>query len=133
MRTRIIKDGTIVWFGSYGKNQDGTAKFYNDKKESYSIEQQNLVDNLTQRLSTLSKELWYRQSYGLPLFEKVKSKAYIDSIINSEILENADVIEILEYSSKLVNDNFSCRFKVLSVYGEVALDFNEDITVNYLS
>ena len=32
MRTRAIKDNNIVWFGSYGKNLDGTAKFYDENK-----------------------------------------------------------------------------------------------------
>lgn len=138
MKTRRIKiDGTgvkhIVWFGSYGKNLDGTAMFYdsdadrdaygkndNGKHNNYSENQEAIRDSLMQRLSVIRGELWYNVSVGLPLFEKIKKKGVLDSYIAMEILKHPDVKEVLEFKSEIINNhNYTCSCKVLSKYGTV--------------
>lgn len=138
MRTRRIKideNGVkhIVWFGSYGKNQDGTAKFYdnnvnrslygkddNGKHDNYSKEQEAIKDSLMQRLSVIKGELWYNVSVGIPLFDKIKKKGVLDSYIVFEILKHPDVKEVLEFKSNVVNNHsYSCSCNVLSKYGEI--------------
>lgn len=125
----------IVWFGSYGKNQDGTAKFVgevnnekpygfddNGKHENYSIEQQGVCDDLIQRLNLIKGELWYNVQKGLPLFDKVKQKGFIDSYVIQTVLELNDVMNIISFDSTIENNHYyKCNFKVLTVYGELLL------------
>lgn len=125
----------IVWFGSYGKNLDGTAKFYdsnvnqdsygkddNGKHNNYSDKQEAIKDSLTQRLSVIRGELWYNVSVGIPLFEKVKKKGVLDTYISIEILKHPDVEEVLEFKSDIINNHYyTCSCKVLSKYGTINL------------
>ena len=138
MRTRRIKiDETgvkhIVWFGSYGKNLDGTAKFYdasvdrslygkddNGKHDNYSDKQEAIKDSLMQRLSVIKGELWYNVSVGVPLFEKIKKKGVLDSYIAMEILKHPDVKEIVEFKSEVINNHYyKCSCMILSKYGTI--------------
>lgn len=126
MKTRRIKTDNlghrhIVWFGSYGKNDDGTAKFYSstNKHDNYSSEQQSVVDGLTQRLSVIKGELWYKINEGVPLFDKFKSKAIIDSELLSIISSHPDVKSILSFESVINKTSYSCNVKILTIYGEV--------------
>lgn len=140
MKTRRIKideNGVknIVWFGSYGINLDGTAKFYdenvdrslygkddNGKHENYSDKQEAIKDSLMQRLSVIRGELWYNISVGLPLFEKIRKKGVLDSYIVMEILKHPDVKEVLEFKSEVENNhNYNCSCKVLSKYGMIEI------------
>lgn len=133
MICRANKENNVVWFGSYGLdkekpvyNKEGEligykAKFYNDKKESYSKNQEGVKDSLIQRLSILQNELWYRVNYGIPIFEKVHSKTLIDTHIASTIMDNPDVIRIESFSSQVVNRKYSCYIKIISIYGDFEL------------
>lgn len=100
----IILQRNIVWFGSYGKNVDGTAKFYNlnDKHDNYGNEQQGLSDSLTQRLNILQGELWYNINLGFPLWDKQKNTTVFDAYIGSVILQHPDVKAINDFSSELI-------------------------------
>ena len=118
MRCRKIINNNIVWFGSYGKNQDGTAI----KADNFSTEQQNVADSLTQRLSVLKGELWYKVSYGIPLFEKIKSKAYIDSYVATVVKQHPEVVSIIKFSSELVNKHYIAEIEILSSYGSIKLN-----------
>ncbi len=114
----------IVWFGSYGKNPDGTAKFYNEnnKNDNYSTEQQCVVDSLMQRLSVIKGELWYNVLVGIPLFEKIKRKGLIDSYVISEILKHKDVNQILFFESNIINQNiYSAKIDILTNFGNINL------------
>lgn len=119
-----IKHQDVVYFGSYGKNEDGTAKFYNEnnKNDNYSNDAQGIVESLCQKLSVIKNELWFKTDYGLPLFEKYKSKTTMDAYIAATILKTKNVIEITEFSSKLEKNHYSCTFKVLTKYGNVSLE-----------
>ena len=121
MRTRAIQNGNIVWFGSTGKNLDGTAQFYDDKKNSFSNQQQAVVDSLTQRLSVIKSELWYRVSYGLPLYEKTKSKPLMDSSVLEIVKSHQDVVNVLSFSSQIVNKKYTCKLEIQSIYGNISL------------
>ena len=114
----------VVWFGSYGVDDD-KAKFYNeeDKHDNYSEKQEAIVDSLTQRLSVIKKELWYNQNYGIPLFEKIKSKGIMDSYIISTIVQLPEVIRIVNFSSNVENNKYSCYADIITEYGNVQLNF----------
>ena len=140
-------DGTynIVWFGSYGtydskkvtcgpntiagpntivgKVVDKSALFYNpeDKHDNFSDKQQGVVDSLIQRLSVLRNELWYRMSYGLPLFDKVKSKLIIDAEVLSIIGSHPDVSQIQDFTSQVVDHDYKFSATILSTYGQVSV------------
>ena len=128
MRCRKIIDGNIVWFGSIGKNEDGTSKsVYDTSKQirdssfNFSEQQQAVADSLTQRLSILKRELWYRINYGLSLFEK-NSKALIDSEISSIIMSHPDVSKISSFSSYMIDKKYTLNVQIVSIYGEITLN-----------
>ena len=126
----------IVWFGSYGKNLDGTAKFVdenvdrtnygsddNGKHENYSSEQQGVCDSLIQQLSVIRGELWYNINKGLPIFDKVKRKGFIDSYVVETTLNTVDVKSITSFSSEIIDNHYyHCNIKILTKYGEVAIE-----------
>lgn len=115
MRVRNMVDGNIVFFNSYGLNQDGTAK----KAPNYVDEQDAIVANLTQKLSVIKGELWYNVSYGLPLYEKNKRVLLFDSFVGEVISKEPDVLNILEFTSEVFNKVYSCKMKLLTKYGEI--------------
>ncbi len=121
MRCRRIYKGNVVWFGSYGKNNDDTARFFaaGNKHDNYSDNQEAVADSLTQRLSVIQKELWYATSYGLPLFEKTRSKATVDATVADIIMQHPDVVSILSFSSEVVNHKYSCSVSIQSTFGVV--------------
>lgn len=112
----------IVWFGSYGINEDGTAKFYNinDKHDNISTERDAVADSLTQRLSVIEGELWYSVTEGLPLLDKIKSKIELDASVTEIILGHPNVVSVSSFSSQ-VNDKhqYSATLTVETEYGEL--------------
>lgn len=122
---RVNGKNIIVWFGSYGVNKDGTAKFYNinDKHDNISTEQEGVADSLTQRLSVIEGELWYSITEGLPLLNKVKSKVELDATITEIIFGHPDVLEISTLESQ-INDKreYSAKIEVETSYGEVTIN-----------
>ena len=124
----------VVWFGSYGENEDGTSKFYNknNKHDNYSVSQEGVADSLIQRLNVIKGELWYNVSVGIPLFEKSKKVGIMDSYIITTILDHPDVISILEFKSEILNNHiYNCYFKVATIYGD--LDVNLDLKNNFIN
>lgn len=123
MICRRLKDKTVVWFGSYGKNADGTAKFYNekDKEDNYATEQQGVADSLVQRLSIIRGELWYDLYHGLPLTDNITSKTIMDSSVLSIISEHPEVLSIREFNSSKNGRDYTATIKVNTIYGDVEL------------
>ena len=122
----------IVWFGSYGKNDDGTAKFVdnnyedtygdenNGKHNNFSSDNDAVKDSLIQRLNIIRGELWYNINKGLPIFDKVKQKGFIDSYVISTITEHTDVININYFSSKVINNHYyTFTVKITTKYGVI--------------
>lgn len=114
----------LVWFGSYGKNVDGTAKFYNpdNKHDNYADKQQGVSDALTQELSIIQQELWYNVSYGLPLLEKTKNKVEIDVAAMDIIMSHPDVKSIKDYTSEKIGHNYQATTLIESIYGDITLE-----------
>lgn len=117
MRCRAIKNGNVVWFGSCGVDENGKAKFYDENKNSFSDKQQAVADSLSQRLHIIKTELWYNISFGLPLFEKTKSKTLIDSTVLNIVVAHPDVLNIKSFSSSIVNHEYTCSMQVMTKYG----------------
>lgn len=112
----------LVWFGSYGLNTDGTAKFYSeDKHDNYASAQEGVADSLTQRLSVLKYELWYSVNYGLPLVDKLKSKVSLDSFVASTVSSHPDVTSIAEFTSSIKNKKYACDMRIVTEYGVIVL------------
>lgn len=139
-RTKLIDAGAsseiaIIWFGSAGSSQllcanslicsddqiiySNKANFYNvdDKHDNFSTNQQGVVDGLRQKLSVLKHELWYNISYGLPLFDKIKSKSAIDAHIINVINTHRNVNSIESFSSSITNRKYECKMKIVTDYG----------------
>ena len=123
---RVIKDNNInniVWFGSYGKNLNGTAKFYNtnNKHDNFSEEKEAVKDSLTQRLSILEGELWYDIYFGLPLLNKVRSKIELDSAIINIVMDHQNVKSIEEFESSFINNQYNAKLNILTNFGELLI------------
>lgn len=118
MKCRKMVDNNIVWFGSIGKNEDGTAIFVEDR-QSYADKQDGLVSSLTERLSVIQSELWYNVTYGLPLFNKVRNKVSMDASVVNIVESHPDVISILSFTSKVEGRTYHCKFQVESKFGAV--------------
>lgn len=116
MKCRQMINGNIVWFGSIGKDEQGNAIFVEDKK-SYVSNQDAIANSLTEKLNVLQNELWYNINYGIPLFNKYKSKAIIDAYITNEILSQKGVKNIITFTSTFVKHSYSCYAKINTVYG----------------
>lgn len=129
MRCRHIENGEVVWFNSLGLDKSqpvyditGELIGYKSKKsENFSNEQQAVADSLTQRLSILKNELWYRMSYGLPLFDKIKSKVFMDSEITSIIMNHPDVLRIESFESHIIDKKYTYICQIVSKYGNITL------------
>lgn len=140
MRTRkLIKDENnkfhLVWFGSYGKNQNGTAKFAgevdlekpygyedNGKHENYSTLSEGVRDDLIQRLSIIKGELWYNTKLGIPLFNKIEKKGILDSYIINEVSNCPDVTNIVKFTSEVKNNrDYSCEILVNTIFGDISI------------
>lgn len=125
MRCRAMQENngkkTIVWFGSYGIDENGKALRYDSSNTSYSTGKQAVVDSLTQRLSVIKGELWYSANYGLPLFEKTKSKIPFDTHISSIISSHPDVTNIVSFKSWVDEKIYKCQIVIDTVYGKVEL------------
>jgi hypothetical protein len=129
----IILRRDIVWFGSYGKNNDGTAKFYNpeDKHDNYGNEKEAVADGLTQRLNVLRGELWYAVNEGMPLWDNHKNTYILDTYITSTVLKHSEVKSIISFNSSLSSQNdqlvYSATMIILSNYGELAFDVTKGL------
>lgn len=131
MRVRRIIDersGTtrrraIAWFGSYGTNTDGTAKFVNanDKHDNFSSENTMVRDCLIQRLSVIQHELWYNYQYGMPLVDEDTAKVTIDNFVMKTIQEHQDVLEITSFTSNLDKHNYHCDVQFTTKFGNTSL------------
>lgn len=119
MRCRQIKDGSVVWFDSCGIDKE-TGKAI--RAESFVDKESAVASSLTQRLSIIKNELWYRMKYGLPLFEKVTSKAYMDTVVINQVLEHPNVIRIVTFKSTIVDRKYHCELEILSEYGTVNIE-----------
>lgn len=125
----------VVWFGSYGINHDGTAKFYNstNKHDNYATGKQAVADSLTQRLNVLQGELWYSVNEGFPLWENHKNTNVLDIYITSTILKHPDVSEVIEFSSEITQKEgqnyhiYSARVRIMTKYGELTISTDKTI------
>lgn len=139
-RLKIEKDASgnilrrdIVWFGSYGLNHDGTAKFFNanDKHDNYASEAEGVAMSLTQRLNVLQGELWYNINSGIPLWDKHKNTTILDTYITSTILSHPEVKNIIEFSSELIHSSnqkqltYFAKTKILTNYGELTIETSQ--------
>lgn len=114
---------TIVWFGSYGTNADGTAKFVNpsNKHDNFSSENAMVRDSLIQRLSVIQHELWYNYRYGMPLVDDDTTKVTIDTFVMKTIQEHQDVLEITSFSSNLNKHDYHCDVQFTTKFGNTSL------------
>lgn len=117
MRTRAIRNGTVAWFGSLGLDEQGNKL----STENFSTGSQHVVDGLIQRLSVFKGELWYKTTYGLPLFEKIKSKAIIDATVLDIVESQSDVKSIISFESSVVNRQYSCKIKISTIFGDAII------------
>lgn len=128
MKCRRInsENGMIVWFGvkDVVKTDDSIKTiFYNKDNihDNYASEAEGVANSLRQRLSVLKNELWYDYENGMPLFDKVRSKATIDAYIIQKVLKHPDVINIEDFESIQEQHDYSCYIIINTIYGQIEL------------
>ena len=128
LRLQFLEDGYQNLSSSptitFKVSSKSKTQFYNenDKHDNYAKEQEGVATSLTQRLSVIKNELWYDYNYGVPLFDKVKSKAFIDSYLISTILKHPDVTQLIDFTSNVDKNSYSCTFKVKTKYGDLTVN-----------
>ena len=133
-RTMVKENGVnnIVWFGSYGRDENGNAKKayiveegeVQGKKQAesnFSAGLQAIADDLTQKLSVMKGELWHKISFGLPLLDKVKSKALIDSAVAEIVMKQDNVTGIAKFSSTIYQKEYHAEIQVQTNFGEISV------------
>ena len=125
MRCRNSIDKNIVWFKSYGIDEDGKAK----KVDGNFVENEKAVtQSLKQKLSVIQGELWYHINYGLPLYNKVKSKGVLDAVILGILEDHPSVKKIINFKSSIVNHKYTFTFTVNTIYNkEIILEDSKTI------
>lgn len=144
MKCRRInpENGMVIWFGvkeppkqALFVNEDvvvsnelvvsdeGKTIFQNpdDKHDNYADKAEAVTNSLRQWLSVIKHELWYDYEYGIPLIDKVRSKAVIDAYIVEKIMQHPDVIDITDFESRQTNNFYTCYFIVNTIYGQIEL------------
>ena len=125
MRCRNSIDKNIVWFGSYGIEEDGKAKKVD---ENFVENEKAVAQSLKQKLSVIQGELWYHINYGLPLYNKVKSKGVLDAVILGILEDHPSVKKIINFKSSIVNHKYTCTFTVNTIYNkEIILEDSKTI------
>lgn len=125
MRCRNSIDKNIVWFGSYGIEEDGKAKKVD---ENFVENEKAVAQSLKQKLSVIQGELWYHINYGLPLYNKVKSKGVLDAVILGILEDHPSVKKIINFKSSIVNHKYTFTFTVNTIYNkEIILEDSKTI------
>ena len=125
MRCRNSIDKNIVWFGSYGIDEDGKAKKVD---ENFVENEKAVAQSLKQKLSVIQGELWYHINYGLPLYNKVKSKGVLDAVILGILEDHPSVKKIINFKSSIVNHKYTFTFTVNTIYNkEIILEDSKTI------
>lgn len=123
MRCRNSIDKNIVWFGSYGI-EDGKAK----KADNFVENEKAVAQSLKQKLSVIQGELWYHINYGLPLYNKVKSKGVLDAVILGILEDHPSVKKIVSFESSIVNHKYNFKFVANTIYNkEITLEDSKTI------
>lgn len=114
------KERHVVWFGSYGVNEDGTAKFANanDKHDNFAERNAWVKDSLIQRLSVIKHELWYNYQYGMPLVDNGTVRVTIDAFVMETIQNHEDVLEITSFSSRIEGHEYHCEVGFTTTFGD---------------
>lgn len=125
MRCRNSIDKNIVWFKSYGIEEDGKAKKVD---ENFVENEKAVAQSLKQKLSVIQGELWYHINYGLPLYNKVKSKGVLDAVILGILEDHPSVKKIINFKSSIVNHKYTFTFTVNTIYNkEIILEDSKTI------
>ena len=125
MRCRNSIDKNIVWFKSYGIEEDGKAKKVDD---NFVENEKAVAQSLKQKLSVIQGELWYHINYGLPLYNKVKSKGVLDAVILGILEDHPSVKKIINFKSSIVNHKYTFTFTVNTIYNkEIILEDSKTI------
>lgn len=125
MRCRNSIDKNIVWFKSYGIDEYGKAKKVD---ENFVENEKAVAQSLKQKLSVIQGELWYHINYGLPLYNKVKSKGVLDAVILGILEDHPSVKKIINFKSSIVNHKYTFTFTVNTIYNkEIILEDSKTI------
>lgn len=84
---------------------------------------QNVSQRLKIRLLSFRSEWFLDTNYGVPWFQEIlgkkPSKSKVDQILQQQILLENGVKEIVSFSSTLINRQYSLKFQVRVISGEV--------------
>lgn len=122
LKCRPIINNTYVFFNSCGKDENGHAiRYRDDNNSSFAENEEGVVQSLSQRLSIIKEELWYNTRYGIPLFDKMKSKVEADIAVASMIELHPDVKNIDDFTSQIIGKRYSCNVIINTKEGPLSI------------
>ena len=95
------------------------------KSENYVENEEAVAKSLIQRLAVIKNELWYSMDYGLPLLDKNRNKAIIDSSIINIISSHEGVSNIITYNSSVDQNSHTYRFSA-----NINTIYNKNISIS---
>ena len=104
------------------ESKDAPAKGDQQSAANFSDGLQAVADDLTEKLSVMRTELWHSMSFGLPLLDKVKSKALIDSAVADIVLRQPNVIGISKFSSAVNQKEYHADIEVQTALGNLTIN-----------
>lgn len=117
-----FKEATLI-LNEYSLSKKNTKIIENKEVDtSFADGKEGIVSSLTERLSVLQKELWYKPSYGQPITSITKSKFAMDSFIIEVINSHPDVKSIDFFSSKVENKKYYCDVIINTSYGNIEIN-----------
>lgn len=92
-----------------------------EKAENFVGEQEGVASALNQMLRVIKGELWYKVSFGLPLYDKVSSKIQMDASVLQIVNSHKDVVQVDNFTSYVQGNSYHCSMRVVSKYGNIAI------------
>jgi len=89
---------------------------------NYVEEADAITSALRQKLSVIKGELWFNRSFGIPLIDKVKSKAIFDTYTMSIVNKQTGINNIKKFESTVERHDYHLNIELQSVYGDVRID-----------
>lgn len=94
---------------------------YNSANSYASNSSEMVANDLIAKLLVIKGELWYNKLYGLPLFDKVKNKSFLDAEVIKIIRNQEGVESISEFESKIEKHVYVLNVKIKTIYGSISI------------
>lgn len=89
--------------------------------QNYVVQQEYVKCALIQKLSIVKGELWFNQSFGLPLIDKAKTKSLFDVAVSKILANQKGILEVKSFKSIKEKFTYKTDLKLLTSFGELEM------------